>query len=64
VVAGGVGDCRGPVQGVMPVEGIRCPEDGMGWCVVVYQPLHQREVDQWCWGGWGRWHGERGKGKW
>jgi len=64
VVAGEVRYCHNPVQGMMPVEGIWCPEGSMGWCVVVDQPLHQGEVDQWCWGGWGRFHGELGKGKW
>jgi len=45
VVAGGVRYCHILVQGRMPAECIRCPEGGMGWCVVVDQPLHQGEVD-------------------
>jgi len=43
---------RGRVaQDRMLVEGIRCPEGGMCWCVVVYQPLHQGEVERWWWSG-------------
>ncbi len=61
-VSGPLG-CRGLVQGMMPVEGIRCPEGSINWYVVVYQPPHQGEVDRWCWGGRGRWRGGRGKGR-
>jgi len=55
-----MGHC-GPVWGRMPVDGIQCPEGTMYCCVVVYQLLHQGEVDWWCWSGQGRWHGDRGK---
>jgi len=37
----------GSVQDMVLVEGIRCPEGGVCWCVVVYQSLHQGEVEQW-----------------
>jgi len=40
VVSGKPLSRHGPVQGMMPVEGIRYPKGGMGWCVVVCQPLH------------------------
>jgi len=54
---------RGPVQGMMPVECSRCPEGGVGWCVVECQSLHQGEADLCCWGYWGKWRGDNGKGK-
>jgi len=55
---------HGLVLGILQVENIWCPEGGMGWCCVVDQPLHQGEVDHWCWRrDWGRWHRWPGGGR-
>jgi len=61
VVAGEPMGGRGPVPGMLLVEGSRCPEGGVGWSGVVDQPLHHGEVDHRCWrSGCGRWLGWQG----
>jgi len=51
-------------EDMMLVEGIRCPESSMCWCIVVYQLLHQGEVEWWWWSGRGRCRcrGRKGRG--
>jgi len=58
VVAGEPMGGRGPVPGMLLVEGSRCPDGGVGWSGVGDQPLHHGEADRRCWGsGCGRWLG-------